>query len=89
MARGPMLQNNQELYASVRELSRRLDDLASPELASELRAALSVSSLPGEVLGEIGLALGRLRGHRAYATPEVRRLVDEGAAYVKRALGSR
>lgn len=79
--------NNNALYSSVRELCRILEELDASDLASDLRGALSVSSLPGEVLGEIGLSLKRVRDHEAYTRLDIRRRVNEGIAYVNKALG--
>jgi hypothetical protein len=64
-----------------------LDEQGAGVLARDLRGALSASSLPGEVLGEIGLSLKRVRDHQTYTRLDVRRPVDEAIAYVDWALG--
>jgi hypothetical protein len=79
------IKNNQELYATVRELAASLDELGAAQLASELRGALAISSMPGEILGETRLVLQRVRDHEAYQLLAVRRRVDEGIDYVGRA----
>jgi hypothetical protein len=81
------IHDNQELYSVVLDLCKSLKELGANGLAADLQGALSVSSLPGEVLGEIGLSLKRVRDHEAYRRLEVRRRVDDGIAYVERALG--
>jgi hypothetical protein len=81
------IQDNRELYAVVLELCESLQELGADALAVDLKGALSVSSLPGEVLGEIRLSLQRIREHEAYARLDVRRRVDDGIAYVDKALG--
>lgn len=78
---------NKELYALVRETIALLRDAGELELANDLQGALSVSSLPGELLGEIRLALQRIRAQRVYERLDLRRHVDDGINYVDRALG--
>lgn len=82
-----IIKNNSDLYAAVRQLSRALEELDATKLAQDLREALSISSLPGEVLGEIGLAMKAIRGHAVYSQWQVRSRVDEGINYIDRALG--
>lgn len=50
-------QSNKELYAAVRVLATKLEDMSANELASDLRDALGASTLAGEVLGEIQAGL--------------------------------
>ena len=81
------ISNNHELYSSVREIAKALEDAGAQNLANELRQALTVSSMPGEVLGEVRLALQRVRSHEIYHRLNVRQHVDEGIEYVGRAFG--
>jgi len=81
------IENNNALYASVRMLCRILDELNATDLVSDLRGTLSVSSLPGEVLGEIRLSLRRVHDHKVYSRVDVGRHVDEGIAYINKTLG--
>ncbi|WP_050726528.1 hypothetical protein [Vulgatibacter incomptus] len=74
--------SNQELFALVRELADILRDEGAEELADVLSDALSISSLPGEILGEIRVALRRVREDALYKRIDVRRPVDGGIAYV-------
>jgi hypothetical protein len=81
------VEDNNELYSLVRDLCASLEELGARALARDLHGALSVSSLPGEVLGEIGLALKRIRDHEAYRGLDLRARVEEAIAYVEKALG--
>lgn len=78
---------NQELYDLVRETVSILHDAGEPKLAKDLHGALSISSLPGEILGEIRLALQRIRSWPVYERLDVRRRVNDGIDYVDRVLG--
>jgi hypothetical protein len=78
---------NQELYEAVRVIVDLLRDAGEQALAEDLRSALAISSLPGEILGEIRMTLQRLGSHPVYGKLEIRRRVDEGIDYVNRALG--
>jgi hypothetical protein len=79
--------DNQELYEAVRETVAALREADASELASDLQSALTISSMPGEILGEIRLVLRRIRAHPIYKRLDVRRRVDDGVDYVDRALG--
>jgi len=81
------IQDNNALYVSVRELCRILEELGATDLASDLRGTLSVSSLPGEVLGEIRLSLQRIHDDKVYSRVDVRRHVNEEIAYINKMLG--
>jgi glycogen debranching enzyme len=78
---------NQDLYVAVRETVAALRDARESELASELLNALAISTMPGEILGEIRLVLQRVRAHPVYKSLDVRRRVDDGIDYVDRVLG--
>jgi len=52
--------SNKQLYDAVKETAVGLEELGMKGHADGLRAALSVSTLPGEILGEIRLALQRI-----------------------------
>jgi hypothetical protein len=80
------ISNNHELYEVVREAVEVLRDAGASELASDLQLALTISSMPGEILGEIRLVLRRIRSHPSYERIDVRRRVDDGMQYLDRAL---
>jgi hypothetical protein len=52
--------SNKQLYAAVEETAVGLVELGMKDHADRLREALAASSLPGEILGEIRLALQRI-----------------------------
>lgn len=80
--------NNQELFGRVREIAAVLYDGGANEAANALLNALSISSVPGEILGEIRLALEHVRRSPLYEQENVRWRVEEGIAYVGRVLGT-
>ncbi len=82
-----IIESNENLYETVRELVGALQNVGASEQASDLRMALRFSSMPGEILGEIRRALRRVRDHAAYGEWDIRTRVDEGIAYVDRVLG--
>jgi hypothetical protein len=49
--------NNTELYGAVRVTISKLDKIGMGEAADRLRAAMTISSMPGEILGELRVAL--------------------------------
>ena len=49
--------SNKQLYEAVKGTAAGLEELGMKDEADGLRSALSVNSLPGEILGEIRLAL--------------------------------
>ena len=55
------ISNNQQLYAAVRSTSVRLMGENRPEEEGSLKAALSISSSAGEVLGEIRFILKSIK----------------------------
>ena len=80
------IKDNNVFFASVRELCRILEKLGATDLAGDLCGSLSVSSLSGEVLGEIRLSLQRIRDDKVYSRVDVRRHVDEEIAYINKTL---
>ena len=79
--------SNKELYAAVRSLVKKLEDMGASDLASDLRDALGASTLAGEVLGQIRLVFRQIRGHEAYQRLDVRSTVEQGLAELDKALG--
>ena len=49
-----------QLFEAVKQTAAGLEELGMKDDADRLRAALSISTLPGEILGEIRLALLRI-----------------------------
>ena len=54
------IENNSEFYAAVKHTAARLEELDMESEGIKLRAALSISTMPGEVLGETREALREL-----------------------------
>ena len=52
-----MISNNSELYDAVEKLSKALQNAGQQQWSQSLNDALSISSVPGEILGEIRLQL--------------------------------
>lgn len=52
-----IITNNQKLYEAVRRTSVRLEENNLKEEAKRLSDALTISTSPGEILGEIRLVL--------------------------------
>ena len=82
-----MISSNTELYVAVERLSRALQDAGQQQWGESLNGAMSISSVPGEVLGEIRLQLRNLREtqipDRLGLTPQL----SEALAYLERILG--
>lgn len=69
--------SNQELFRRIAEVARILRDLGARDFAGDLEAAVKVSSVPGEVLGEINLELFKLQSTEWWKHPQVEpRVVD-------------
>lgn len=81
-----MITTNQDLYGVVREIIDALKQAGEAELAGDLQGALSISSLPGEVLGETRLQLERVKKSRVSDRVDIRRAVDEAMRYIRSAL---
>jgi hypothetical protein len=64
-----VITSNQQLYAAVKNTSVNLEQQNLKNEAKRLKAALSISSMPGEILGEIRLVLQNLE--RGKLSPEL------------------
>lgn len=84
----PMLSNNSELYDTVRSLIRQLTAAGEVKWSFALSDALSISSVPGEVLGEIRLQLQRLQASSIAAQLGLEQQVNGGIRYLNDILGS-
>lgn len=60
-----MILSNSDLYVTVKAISEELQQAGEEQWSVALSDALSVSTIPGEVLGEIRLQLQRLRSSQA------------------------
>ncbi len=82
-----MISNNSELYDAVAGLSKALKDAGQQQWGESLNDAMSISSVPGEILGEIRLQLRNLQKSgipdRLGLTPQL----SEALAYLEQMLG--
>jgi hypothetical protein len=82
-----MISNNYELYESIGSLSQKLRSFGEERWSSLLDDALSISSLPGEILGEIRLQLFNLCDTEIPARLELKAQIDESLSYLDKVLG--
>ena len=82
-----MISNNYELYESIGALSQKLRSVGEWKWSSLLDDALSISTLPGEVLGEIRLQLLNLRDSEIPSGLELNAQIDDCLSYLNRILG--
>jgi len=82
-----VISNNHELYESVGALSQQLRSCGEVKWSSLLDDALSVSTLPGEVLGEIRLQLLNLRHSEIPSGLELNAQIDDCLSYLDQILG--
>ena len=71
-----MISNNNDLYDTIQSLSNQPSDAGAKGWSAALNNALSISSVPGEVLGEIRVQLQKLRSVEfRYASDSIPRLL--------------
>jgi hypothetical protein len=76
--------SNQQLYAAVRNTSVLLERKNLKVEAQKLKAALSISSMPGEILGEIRLILQSIKS--GSLPPELDYEIDSEITYINSVL---
>ena len=81
-----LISNNEELFGVISALIDTLKHDGNPAKAEALQDALTISTVPGEVLGEIRLQLQNLKGAGAGLDAESRPSVDDALAYLNRVL---
>lgn len=81
--------SNAHLYAFVRALSEELRRQGEKEWSSNLMNALTISSVPGEILGETRLQLHILRSSRLAIRLHLEERIDEALRYLDQVLGGR
>lgn len=77
-----MIKSNAELYASVEAIRTELDSVGEKEWSSALAEALSISTMPGEILGETRLQLRRLRRTNIPGNFGLEGRIDEALCYL-------
>jgi hypothetical protein len=81
-----MIQDNNAFYNSIEQISQELEIAGQHQWATSLREALSISTLPSEILGEARLQLRRLRTSNVSATLGFMGRIDEAIRYLNRVL---
>jgi len=81
------ISNNLQLYEFIRTLSQDLRASGKEQAASALEDALSISTVPGEILGEIRLQLRKLRSSTPKVEQSARQTVDDALNYLDSVLG--
>jgi hypothetical protein len=81
-----MIINNNDLYAAVKGISSELQQAGEAEWSLTLREALSISSVPGEILGEIRLQLQLLRASETALRLDLGWQIDEMLSYLNEVL---
>ena len=82
-----MISNNAELYDAVERLSKALQAAGQHERGESLSDAMSISSVPGEILGEIRLELQKLRKTEIPEHLGLTSQLSEAMAYLEQILG--
>jgi hypothetical protein len=81
--------NNDELYDVVRELAAAFERADRSDIAEALGESLSISTVTGELLGEIRNRLDDLRSSGLPLTAVESARIDAALAYLNRALQHR
>ena len=82
-----MVLNNADLYTTVQALSKELRKAGEEQWSSALNDAMSISTVPGEVLGETRLQLQKLQTSQVPAIQALKWQVDEALSYLDKVLG--
>ena len=83
-----MFRDNQELYDVIRALIRTFSEHGEQCFASALSDAMGISSMPGEVLGELRVQLRHARTSQLSTRLDVRSKIDESIRYIDAVLSS-
>jgi hypothetical protein len=76
-----IISTNQQLYAAVKSTSVSLENQNLKEEADELKEAMSISTLPGEILGEIRLVFRKIK-RRAKLSAELNLEISNEINYI-------
>ena len=82
-----MIRDNSDLYATIKALINQLSEAGEQQWSSALEDALSISTVPGEILGETRLQLQKLQGSSIPSLLGVDSKVDESLVYLDQILG--
>jgi len=83
-----MIVDNSDLYSAIAALSQQLRSYGEEEWSSILDEALSISTLPGEILGEIRLQLLKLRASEVPMRLGLKWQIDDALSYLDHVLGA-
>lgn len=78
------IENNQQLYEAIRKTSAGLEENNLNTEAKRLNEALTVSTLPGEILGEVGFVLEQIKS--GLPPHEIYNEIDSEIAYINSVL---
>ncbi len=81
-----MVSNNAHLYATIQALSNELRKAGEEEWSCQLTDAMSISTVTGEILGEIRLRLQKLEATQVPDVVGVKSQLMEALSYLNRIL---
>lgn len=77
-----MISNNKDLFVQVDKLIKHLEKMGLTMLSAELRDALRMSTLPGEILGELRIVLKKTYGSNELGREQIRNNINEMVNYI-------
>lgn len=77
-----MIQSNKDLYQEINTITEILKSSGNDEYAKKLEDALSISTVPSEVLGETRLVLESLNGTKLPEQLSIRNQVEDALNYL-------
>ncbi|HKY28589.1 MAG TPA: hypothetical protein VJM12_11685 [Pyrinomonadaceae bacterium] len=83
-----MISSNNDLYTTVQALSNELKKAGEQRWSAALDDAMTISTVPGEILGEIRLQLQLLRATQIPTRLDMNSRIDEALSYLDQILGS-
>jgi hypothetical protein len=83
-----VITNNEDLYELIDNLSCRLRDAGETGWSDALKNALSISTVPGEILGETRLQLQKLRKTNLPNQLNLASQINDGVSYIDHILNS-
>jgi phage-related minor tail protein len=82
-----MVTSNEQLYSRIRELIAVVGKAGEDALAAKLTDALTASTLPGEILGEVRLQIQELESTELSKRLNIQRQIKEAIEYIDSVLG--
>ena len=81
------LMQGEEFWPFMRELESLLADAGATDLKKKFADAMSVSGMPGEIYGEIRLALEEITAAPRFLSPETYQRIEEAKRFLNDYLG--